>query len=215
VSGRTEQLGKQLRRLRSSAATEDLRACAQALRRATHLTRDLVHEHAEAEEHAAALAELENRRVVDAALAERVAACIERAESEDEDASTHSLDELLSDGADLDRFLRSIEHGAVMPELPFEPYNNNTSAITDSATSKAAVMVSGRHVLLAERGREGMVFVDDRPVGKPFPLLAAPRSKPEVVHDASGTTRIVWQAEKLAVELAADFGSASIIPTDA
>ena len=209
MSGRTEQLGKQLRRLRSSAAVEDFKGCSQALRRATHLARDLVHEHAEAEEHGAALAELESKRVVDAALAERIAGCIERAESEDE-SSEPTIDELMSDGADLDRFLRSIEHGALAPELPFEPYVS-AGGIADSATSKAAITVSGRHVLLAERGREGMVFVDDRPVGKPFPLLAAPRSKPEIRHEASGATRVVWEAENLVVELAADFQSASII----
>ena len=121
MSGRTEQLGKQLRRLRTSAAVEDDRACETALRRATHLARDLVHEHAEAadaDDHAAALAELEAKGVLDPALAERMAACIERAEGEaGDDAPT--IDGLLDDGAILDRFLRSIEHGALMPELPF------------------------------------------------------------------------------------------------
>jgi hypothetical protein len=211
VSGRTEQLGKQLRRLRTSAASEDLRGSAQALRRATHLARDLVHEHTEAEELSAALAELVSRRVLDAALAERVAGCIERGDYEG--ASEATLDEVLADGGDLDRFLRSIEHGALMPELLFEPLQA-LGGIADSATSKSAVTVSGRHVLLAERGREGMVFVDDRPVGRPFPLLAAPRTKPEIRHEPSGMTRIVWESENLVVELAADFGSTSIIVAD-
>jgi len=210
VPGRTEQLGKQLRRLRTSAAIEDLDAGAQALRRATHLARDLVHEHATAEEHAAALSELESRGVVDAALAERIAACIERAEEGAERDAAPTLDELMSDGSDLDRFLRSIEHGALMPELPFEPYAN-VSAVADSATSKSAVMVSGRHVVLAERGREGLVFVDDKPAGRPFPLMAAPRSKAEVVYESSGVTRIVWEAEDLVIELASDFASSRAI----
>jgi hypothetical protein len=215
VSGRTEQLGKQLRRLRSAAAIEDFKGCAQAFRRATHLTRDLVHEHAEGAEpddHAAALAELEGRKVIDAALAERIAGCIERAETETDEAEP-TIDELLADGGDLDRFLRSIEHGALAPELAFEPYDN-AGGVADSATTKSAVTVSGRQVVLAERGHEGMVFVDDKPVGRPFPLMAAPRSKPELHHDADGVTRIVWEAENLVVALAASFASASIMLPD-
>lgn len=209
MSGRTEQLGKQLRRLRSAAAIEDFKACAQAFRRATHLARDLIHEHAESEDHGPALAQLESRKVIDAALAERIAGCIERAEAET-DESEPTIEELLADGADLDRFLRSVEHGALAPELSFEPFDN-VSGMTESATTKSAVMVSGRQVVLAERGHEGMVFVDDKPVGKPFPLMAAPRSKPELHHDDDGVTRIVWEAENLVVELAADLGSAAII----
>lgn len=212
MSGRTEQLGKQLRRLRSAAAIEDFKGCAQAFRRATHLTRDLVHEHAEAveaDDHAAALAELEARKVIDAALAERIAGCIERAEAET-DSTEPTIDELLGDGGDLDRFLRSIEHGALAPELAFEPYDH-AGGVADSATSKSAVMVSGRQVVLAERGREGLVFVDDKPIGKPAALLAAPRTKPTIQHDPSGMTRIVWETENVVVELAADFRSATII----
>jgi hypothetical protein len=191
------------------------------MRRATHLARDLILEHTEAEDIDAGVAELVGKRVLDAALGERVAACIERVdgsgEGDESDAAESAapsepatIEELLADGAVLDRFLRCIEHGALMPELPFEALDN-VGGVAESATSKSAVTVSGRHVMLAERGREGMVFVDDKPVGKPAPLLAAPRSKPEVVHDASGVTRIVWEAENLVVELAADFKSASII----
>ncbi|HUS29221.1 MAG TPA: hypothetical protein VMZ53_11950 [Kofleriaceae bacterium] len=212
MSGRNEQLGKQLRRLRTSAAIEDADACETALRRATHLVRDLVHEHAEADEHDAALAELVSKRIVDAALAERIAACIERFD-EESGVEPAGIEELLADGAVLDRFLRSIEHGALMPELPFEAYVS-VGGIAESATSKSALTVSGRHVLLAERGREGMVFIDDKPVGRPFPLLAAPRTKPDVRHEATGVTRIVWEAENLVVELAADFTSASIIAAE-
>ena len=212
MSGRTEQLGKQLRRLRSAAAIEDFKACAQAFRRATHLARDLLHEHAEPEEHAAALAELESRKVIDAALAERIAGCIERAEAET-DETEPTVEELLGDGGDIDRFLRSIEHGALAPELAFEPYAN-AGGVTDTATTKSAVMVSGRQVVLAERGHEGMVFVDDKPVGRPFPLMAAPRSKAELHHDPDGVTRIVWEAENLVVALAATFASASIMLPD-
>jgi hypothetical protein len=214
VSGRTEQLGKQLRRLRTSAAIEDAEACETALRRATHLARDLIHEHTESEELDAAVAELVGKHMLDAALGQRIAGCIEAVDEEKPaDAAAPTLDELLGDGAVLDRFLRSIEHGALMPELPFEAHEN-AGGIAESATSKSAVTVSGRQVILAERGREGLVFIDDKPASKPFPLLAAPRSKPEVKHESNGLTRIIWEAENLSVELAADFRSATIIAAD-
>lgn len=183
------------------------------MRRATHLARDLIHEHApdaEPDAHEAALDEIAKAGVVDAALAVRLAACIDRVDNKEAGAEEPTLDELLEDGAILDRFLRSIEHRALAPELPFVALAS-VGGIAESATSKSAVMVSGRQVLLAERGREGMVFVDDKPAGKPFPLLGAPRSKPQVRHEASGVTRIVWESENVAIELAADFASASII----
>jgi hypothetical protein len=97
-----------------------------------------------------------------------------------------------------------------MPELPFEAYAN-VGGVAESATSRSAVTVSGRQVLLAERGHEGMVFVDDRPIGQPFPLLAAPRSKAEVLHDQRGITRIVWEHDGLTLELASDFASVRAI----
>lgn len=205
MSGRTEQLGRQLRRLRSNAADNDAKGCALALRRATHLARDLALEHAEAEEPPAALAELVTKNMIDAALAERIGGCIERSDDEDQETT---IDSALDDGRDLDRFLRSIEHGALMPELPFLAL---TPTEMPHASSRAAVTISGRHVVLAERGHEGLVFVDDRPVGKPFQLLAAPKSKPVVIHDPGGVTRIVWEPENVVIELAADFGSAAII----
>jgi len=203
VSGRTEQLGRQLRRLRSNAADHDAKGCALALRRATHLARDLALEHAEADEPPAALAELATQGMIDAVLAERVGARIERAEEDDQETT---IDSALDDGRDLDRFLRSIEHGALMPELPFLAL---TPTEMPHASSRAAVTISGRHIVVAERGHEGLVFVDDRPIGTPFELMAAPTSKPQVVHDPVGVTRIVWEPENLTIELAADFASAS------
>ena len=53
MSGRYEQLGRQLRKVRTSLAKHDSRATAVALRRATHLASDLVIEKVEADDVAA------------------------------------------------------------------------------------------------------------------------------------------------------------------
>lgn len=166
------------------------------MRRAAHLARDLADEHD-------GLEALVATKVIDAVISERIAGCIERADDKDQDADIPSL---LDDGRDLDQFLRSVEHGAPMPELPFPPLTPTTPP---TAATKASLTISGRHVTIGERGGEGLVFVDDWPVGKPFRLLSAPSSKADVVRLPTGVTRIVW--ENLTVELAADFASVSII----
>jgi hypothetical protein len=196
VSGRTEQLGRQLRRLRSNAADSDTKGCALAARRAAHLARDLADEDD-------GLEALVTKGVIDAVIAEKVAGCIERADEEDQD---FQIDALLDDGRDLDQFLRSIEHRAPMRELPFTPLVPST---TPASATKTALTISGRHIVVAERAGEGLVFVDERPVGKPFALTSAPTSKADVQRLENGTTRIIW--ENLTVELAADFASVTII----
>lgn len=196
MSGRTEQLGRQLRRLRTNAADQDTKGCALAVRRAAHLARDLADEDD-------GLEALVTKGVIDAVIAEKVAGCIERADDENQESDIAAL---LDDGRDLDQFLRSIEHGAPMRELPFTPLTPTT---LPSASTRASLTVSGRHIMVGERGGEGLVFIDDRPVGMPYPLVTAPTSRADVQRLADGTTRIVW--EKLTVELAADFASATII----
>jgi hypothetical protein len=52
-----------------------------------------------------------------------------------------------------------------------------------------------------------MVFVDDRPVGRPFAMPAPPTSKAEVERDASGTTTIRWDPEGLVIALGPDFAT--------
>jgi hypothetical protein len=195
VSGRYEQLGRQLRKVRTSLAKHDTRAVSVALRRATHLASDLVLEQVEVDDVAAGLAELVKRNVVDAALAERLAPRF----AADDDAA-----EVTEVGRDLDRLLRSLEHGALMPELPFGAL---VAAEVPAAESRAALTVSGRHVVIAGRGGEGLVFVDDRPVGRPFAMPSPPTSKAEVHRDPTGRTRIIW--ESLAVELGPDFATAT------
>jgi hypothetical protein len=196
VSGRTEQLGRQLRRLRSNAADQDSKGCSLAVRRATHLARDLAEEHD-------GLEALVKANIIDAVIAEKIAACIERADEENQDAQ---IDMLLDDGRDLDQFLRSIEHRAPMGELPFRPLMPSTPP---AAATKTALTISGRHIILAERGGEGLIFVDEFPVGKPFPVVSAPSTRADIQRLATGITRIVW--ENLTVELAADFASVTII----
>jgi hypothetical protein len=114
VSGRYEQLGRQLRKVRASLAKHDNHAVSVALRRATHLASDLVLEQVETDDVSAGLAELVTRHIVDAALAERL---VHRFAA---DAVPVPDPEAAGElGRDLDRFLRSLEHGAIMPELAF------------------------------------------------------------------------------------------------
>jgi hypothetical protein len=203
VSGRYEQLGRQLRKVRSCLAKQDHKATSVALRRATHLASDLVLEQVEADDLAAGLAELVARHVVDAALAKSL---VRRFTGEDDRDREPDAAEVIERGRELDRLLRSLEHGAVMPELPFVAL---VPAETPVMESRAAVTISGRHVVIAGRGGEGLVFVDDRPVGRPFAMQSPPTGKAEIHHDPSGSTRIIWEADELAIELGPDFTTAT------
>jgi hypothetical protein len=203
VSGRYEQLGRQLRKVRTSLTKHDTRATSVALRRATHLASDLVLEQVDADELAAGLAELVTRHVVDPALAERLT---HRLAADEHGEREPDLAEVTERGRDLDRLLRSLEHGAMMPELPFGPL---IATEMPAAETRAALTISGRHIVIAGRGGEGLVFVDDRPVGRPFAMHSPPTSKAEVHRTPAGVTRITWESEGLAVELAPDFTSAT------
>jgi hypothetical protein len=208
VSGRYEQLGRQLRKVRTSLAKHDTRATSVALRRATHLALDLVLEQNENENESddlpGKLGELVARHIVDAALAERLAHRF-TADDREHEPDPAEVTEL---GRDLDRLLRSLEHGAMMPELPFVPL---VAADIPAAESRAALTISGRHIVIAGRGGEGLVFVDDRPVGRPFAMHSPPTSKAEVHRDPSGATRISWESEGLAIEIGPDYATATRI----
>jgi hypothetical protein len=202
VSGRYEQLGRQLRKVRTSLAKQDARATAVALRRASHLASDLILEQSDAEDVASAIAELASRHTLDAALAERLTNQL----TADEDREVEpTADEVTARGRDLDRLLRSLEHGAAMPDLPFAALE---AIEVPAAESRAALTISGRHIVIGGRGGEGLVFIDDRPVGRPFAMMTAPTSKAEIQRDPSGRTLITWETEGLAVEIGADFASA-------
>ena len=202
MSGRYEQLGRQLRKVRTSLAKHDSKATSVALRRATHLACDLVLEQVEADDPAVGLAELVSRQIVDAALAARLA---HRLTADDREHEPDAV-EVTELGRDLDRLLRSLEHGAMMPELPFAAL---VATEVPAAESRAALTISGRHIVIAGRGGEGLVFVDDRPVGRPFAMHSPPTSKAEVHRDPSGRTRITWEPEGLAVEIGPDFATAT------
>lgn len=204
MSGRYEQLGRQLRKVRTSLAKHDTKATSVALRRATHLADDLVLEHVEADDAAAGLTELVTRGVVDSVLADRLA---RRFATDDDPAHEPEPDEVTNLGRDLDRLLRSLEHGAAMPELPFVALDATEAP---AAAGRAALTISGRHVAVAARGGEGLVFVDERPVGRPFPMVAAPTSKAVIHREASGRTRIHWEPEGLTVELGPDFATVDV-----
>lgn len=204
MSGRYEQLGRQLRKVRTSLAKHDTKATAVALRRATHLASDLVLEHVESDDVAGGLTELVTRNIVDAALAERL---VHRFTGDEDRNHEPDPDEVTERGRDLDRLLRSLEHGAVMPELPFAPLHATEAP---AAESRAALTISGRHVVIAGRGGEGLVFVDERPVGRPFAMRASPTGKAEIQRDAAGRTRIIWESDGLSVELGPDFATAAV-----
>ncbi|MBV8762599.1 MAG: hypothetical protein JO257_35265 [Deltaproteobacteria bacterium] len=194
--------------MRTSLAKHDTKATSLALRRATHLAIDLVLEHVDADDATAGLAELAKRNILDALVAERLG---RRFPAADEREDEPDLATVIESGSDLDRLLRSLEHGAAMPELPFGPL---VTPEMPAAQSRAALTVSGRHVVVAARGGEGLVFIDDRPVGRPFAMFTAPTSKAEVHRDPSGTTRIVWESEGLEIELGPDFATAKrLAPT--
>jgi len=160
-----------------------------ALRRAKHLASDLVDD---------GLADLVTRHIVDAPLAERLGQLF-AAEQDREDET-----EVIAAARDLDRLLRSLEHGALMPELPFGAL---VTREVPAAESRVALTISGRNVVVAGRGGEGLVFVDDRPVGRPFAMQMTPSSKAEVHRAPDGTTRIAW--EGLVIELGPDFATAT------
>lgn len=202
MSGRYEQLGRQLRKVRSSLAKHDSVAISIALRRATHLASDLVLEQVEHDDVEGALAELVSRNIVDAPLAARLGTRFASDGDRDRELEPGEVTEL---GRDLDRLLRSLEHGALMPELPFGPLNVTEAP---AAESRVALTISGRHVVVAGRGGEGLVFVDERPIGRPFAMRSAPTSKAEVRREPSGQTRITWESEGLSVELGPDFATA-------
>ena len=201
MSGRYDQLGRQLRKVRTSLAKHDSKATSIALRRATHLASDLVFELAESEDVASGLAELVKRGIVDAELAERLARRLSSAG--DLEHEPDAL-EVTAAGGDIDRLLRSLEHGAAMPALPFAAIEPTEALAMES---RVALTISGRHLVIGARGGEGMVFVDDRPVGRPFAMRTAPTTKAEIHRDPSGRTRISWEAEGLSIELAPDFAS--------
>ena len=94
----------------------------------------------------------------------------------------------------------------MMPELPFLPLD-----VTEMPAAESRAPLTNLRTSCRDRrpGGEGLVFVDDRPVGRPFAMHVAPTSKAEIHRDPSGRTRITLGVEGLTVELGPDFATAT------
>lgn len=190
MSGRLEQLARQIRRLRTSAADP-----ARTLQRAVHLARDLAREHGDDD-----FAALSGKGILAPEVGERLAKLTGRKLS----ARDFSPDVLV----DLDVFLRSLEIGAPAPRLELAPLGGDPAKLPPG-TQRASVNVSGRVVTLVGAAGRAFVLVDDRPIGQPFNLSAVPMDAPAIERDRDGTTRIVWVGV-VTLELGADFRSVRV-----
>jgi hypothetical protein len=191
VSGRLEQLARQIRRLRTSASEP-----ARTLQRALHLAADLAAEQLED----GTFTTLAAKGIIDAGVAERLAKLADRERVGPQDLSDAVL-------VDLDVFLRSLELGAPAPPAELPPLG--TSPKLPPGTQRASVNISGRVVTVVGRDGRAFVLIDDRPVGQPFDLVTIPMSAPTVDRTRDGTAHIRWQ-DAITLELAPDFGSVRV-----
>jgi hypothetical protein len=209
VSGRFEQLARQIRRLRTTASEPT-----RTLQRAVHLAVDIARERVDGStiepdagvgsggegtaahdaEHAIAFAALAEQGVLDRAVAERLAAL-----ASDTSAVTDQH------VVDLDVFLRSIEHGAPARPLALAPLHGSPKPAP--GTQRASVNVSGR--VVSVEGREGtaIITVDDTLIAGAFALASVPLSHYDVTRTPEGTVTIEWPG-LLRVTIAPDFASA-------
>jgi len=202
MTGRFTQLGRQLRKLRHLAGATPAESAVTTVRRATQLACDLAREEAAIEEAPAAFRALAERALLDDALAERLAGYAADV------AATSESPRPLAIGGDLDLFLRSLEHGAPAPELPFEALVAGERSRPDST---AAVVISGRVLELEVRGGAATIAIDERAVeSAPFRIAQAPLSKPEVHYEPTGVTRVVWSHENVIIEVAANFAQVRV-----
>ncbi len=197
MSGRLEQLARQIRKLRSDTAD------GRTLQRAIHLALDLAVEHGESdgddggtEESDAGFAALAAKGVVDAAVAERLGALAGKRLS-DGDVTPDAV-------MDLDVFLRSLEIGAPAQRLPLPPLG--TPPKLPPGTQKAAVNVSGRVITLVGRDGRAFVLCDEKPIGQPFDLQSVPMGGAAIDHEKDGSTRIEWTGQVRLV-IGPDFAS--------
>jgi hypothetical protein len=193
VSGRLEQLARQIRRLRTTASDPG-----RTLQRALHLASDLAGEETEGGDFGA----LVTKGLISAGLAERLAALTAKERIAEHDVTEAAV-------VDLDVFLRSIEIRAPAQPLPLAPLHG--AAKLPPGTQKTSINISGRVVTLVGRDGRAFVLVDDKPIGKPFDLQAVPMTPPTVERERDGTVRIVWDGE-IQLQLAGDFVGLAVMP---
>jgi hypothetical protein len=190
VSGRPEQLARQIRRLRTNASEP-----ARALQRAVHLALDL------ANEQDADFMALAGKGVLEADTAARLTALASAERLSGRDFNPQAL-------IDLDVFLRSIEIGRPAPPLQLAPLDAPPKL--PPGAHRASVNVSGRVVSVIGRDGRAMIVVDDRPVGMirdgarvpHFGLMSVPMSSHDVTRDDDGMARVEWPGMlRLRIEL--------------
>jgi hypothetical protein len=191
VSGRHEQLARQIRRLRTSASEPG-----RTLQRAVHLALDLANEDDESD-----FAALAAKGVLDGDLAARLGALCSAERLSARDVTPQVL-------IDLDVFLRSVEIGRPAPPLQLAPLDAPPKL--PPGAQRSSVNVSGRVISVIGRDGRAMVVVDDRPVGMMvhgdrvphFGLQSVPMSTHQVDRDDDGMARIEWPGLlRLRVEL--------------
>lgn len=191
MSGRHEQLARQIRKLRTNAGEP-----ARTLQRAVHLALDLANEDDESD-----FAALGAKGVLDKDLAARLEALVSAERLNARDLTPQVL-------IDLDVFLRSIEIGRPAPPLQL-PSLDAPPKLPPGA-QRSSVNVSGRVISVIGRDGRAMVVVDDRPVGMMveggrvphFGLQSVPMSTHQIDREDDGMARIEWPGLlRLKVEL--------------
>lgn len=189
MSGRLEQLARQIRRLRTSASDP-----ARTLQRALHLAADLATEYADGD-----FAALAAKGTIDSALADRLAALSAKERVAETDVTADAV-------VDLDVFLRSVELGHPAAPLALSPLESAPKL--PPGTHRASVNVSGRVISVVGRDGRAFVLVDDKPIGQPFDLREIPMSAGELQRDDDGTVHLQWPNLHLVV--APDFTSVTV-----
>jgi hypothetical protein len=198
VSGRTEQLARQIRKLRTSAAEP-----ARTLQRAVHLALDLAAEALESEDGTGDFPALAGRGVIDADVAQRLAALAAIEKLSARDYSPAAL-------IDLDVFLRSVEAGAPARAVDLPPLSGEHPKFPPG-TQKTSTNVSGRVLTLVGRDGRAFILCDEKPIGQPFDLPSVPMSAPEIERGKDGSVALLWEGF-IRLTIGADFASVRVEP---
>jgi hypothetical protein len=174
VSGRLEQLARQIRRLRSTPNDPG-----RTLQRALHLGLDLSGEQTAGGD----FTSLAGTGVITPALAERLEALVAKDRIAEHDVTLEAV-------VDLDVFLRSLENGAPALPLPLPPLGE--PAKLPPGTQRSSVNLSGRVISVVGRDGRAFVMVDDKPIGQPFDCRSVPMGAPAITREPDGTVHLQW-----------------------